>query len=182
MVDVLKKFNRDVSLERFRSHSQNQSVELIDLDSNSDTASNEWKCGILWGNSQINGLIIVDFTTLNVLAMSSDIFKNTLDDKLFELTKDFMKEYCNFYAGYIKGIFNNSQIDVNLSLPILSKKICPESCYNKNMSFETDSWTIKSGSSQINIYSYFSISDKNIDLSFLSASEAPKKKSNIEFF
>lgn len=184
MIETIKKFNRAVSLERFQSHSTNMEVEIGDFDPEKSEANNIWSCGILWGNEHIKGLIIVKFTTLNILAMSSNIFKNTNDNMLFEYTKDFMKEYCNFYAGFIKGTFNNEKVDISLSLPIISNSLSPEACLGGAKDSHLDQWILKSGGSEFEIHSYVKIEDelKNLDVSFLDTNKKKEKKSNIEFF
>tara|TARA_Y100000590_G_C15570434_1_gene958355 strand:+ start:662 stop:1219 length:558 start_codon:yes stop_codon:yes gene_type:complete len=185
MIELIKKFNRKVSLERFVSHSTNSDITIQDLDNDQGPTSNLWSCGILWGNDDIQGLLIVKFTTLNILAMSSNIFENTKDSLLFEYTKDFMKEYCNFYAGFIKGTFNNQGIDIKLSLPIISNNLSAKACMGGNdKDSNLDKWILKSGNSNFEINSYVKINEefKKYDLQFLDKDEKATKKDSIEFF
>jgi hypothetical protein len=185
MIDSLKKFNRDVSLERFISHSANKEVNISELVESGTDSNNRWICAILWGNSDIKGVITVEFTTLNILAMCSHVFENTKDSMLFEFTKDFMKEYCNFYAGYIKGVFNNEKIDISLSLPILSNNISVSACLGgSDENVIEDKWMLKSGESSFEVSSYVKMEDsmKQYDMSFLNQTKKDESKSNIEFF
>ncbi|MFT6633863.1 MAG: CheY-specific phosphatase CheX [Bacteriovoracaceae bacterium] len=185
MIDSLKKFNRDVSLERFISHSSNKEVNLTESLESGKEIRNKWLCAILWGNNDIKGVITVEFTTLNILAMCSHIFENTKDSMLFEITKDFMKEYCNFYAGYIKGVFNNEKIDISLSLPILSNNLSVSACLGgSDEGVIEDKWTLKSGENSFEVKSYVKIEDslKQYDMSFLDQNKKEDNKSSIEFF
>lgn len=189
MYDILKKFSRQVSLERFKSHSNNNAVEIMEYNKDCDKLDNQWSCGILWGNDDVKGLIVLKFTTLNVLAMGSTIFENTNDEMLFTYTKDFMKEYCNLYAGFIKGTFNNKGISVGISLPILSDNFSMDACLGyKSEEAELDQWKLNSNDSYFIVQSFVKIEDnfKKYDLNFLleSSKEAKesKSKSSIEFF
>lgn len=186
MIEMIKNFNRRVSLERFISHSTNSNIQIAELSEVNPTKENTWICGEIWGNDDIKGLITVKFSTLNVLAMSRPAFENTKDHLLFEYTKDFMKEYCNFYGGFIKGTFNNQNIDVRLSLPIISSSLSPTACFGGNCKqSHFDTWVLKSDGSFIIIESYIKVSDefKKYDLNFLSiAKEKKEAKSNVDFF
>jgi hypothetical protein len=184
MYDVLKKFSRDVSLERFQSHSTNQSVQLRESIAGDDALENQWSCGVLWGNDQVKGLIRLRFTTLNVLALGASVFAHTNDDELFTFTKDFMKEYCNLYAGFIKGTFNNAEIPISISLPILSDSFTIEACLGTKPPEDlTDQWTLFTKESHFVVQSFIKIEDnfKAHDFNFLKNKET-KKKSTIEFF
>jgi hypothetical protein len=44
MIDSLKKFNRDVSLERFISHSSNKEVNLTESLESGKEIRNKWLC------------------------------------------------------------------------------------------------------------------------------------------
>ncbi len=192
MIDHIRQFNRQVSLERFKSHSTNQNIEISELADMGSLGENSWRCGILWGNADVKGLIIVRFTTLNILAMSSDVFENTKDNLLFEYTKDFMKEYCNFYAGFIKGTFNNQDIDISLSLPIISNSLSAKACLGGlDDKTDVDKWALKSSNSFFEVESYVKVQDglKKYDLSFLTKNDKKNETqknssatSNIEFF
>ena len=188
MYDILKKFSRDVSLERFTSHSTNNTVNIAEYNGQDEKQENLWSCGILWGNEDIKGLIVLKFTTLNVLAMGSNVFENTNDNMLFTYTKDFMKEYCNLYAGFIKGTFNNKNISVGISLPILSDSFEVDACLGYvPEDGELDQWTLNSNESYFVVQSFIKIEDnfKKYDLSFLleeSKEETKKNKGSIEFF
>lgn len=186
-IDYIQKFCRDVSLKRFTSHSLNDGIKLVDKDQSQTMSGNVWKCGILWGNEDIKGLIIVNFTTINILAMASSIFENTNDTVLFEHTKDFMKEYCNLYAGLIKGTLNNEKIYTNISLPIISKSLSRDACLGGTPKrIYEDSWSLTLGNSFIEINSSLVFSEKfDINsLSFLNSndSEISSSDGDLEFF
>ena len=186
MDEKLKKFSRDVSLERFISHSTNGAITLSEASEEQlRPQNNQWSCGILWGNDEIKGLIILKFTTLNVLAMGSNVFESTNDNMLFTYTKDFMKEYCNLYAGYIKGTFNNQKIPVGISLPILSDSFTLDAClgFEKSEGIH-DQWSLNSNESNFIVQSFMKIEDtfKRYNLDFLEEKKTEQKKANIEFF
>lgn len=184
MYEKLKKFSREVSLDRFKLHSMNTQVELSELGAQEEPIENQWSCGVLWGNDQIKGLIILKFTTLNVLAMGTNVFVNTNDSMLFTYAKDFMKEYCNLYAGFIKGTFNNQNIPISISLPVLTDSFTIEACLGiepkENL---LDQWTLNSKDSHFVVQSFIKIEDnfKQTNLDFLEITPE-KTKSTIEFF
>lgn len=190
MHEILKKFSRDVSLERFISHSNNNSVSIKEIEDQLPKQENIWSCGILWGNDDIRGLITLQFTTLNVLAMGSTVFENTNDELLFTYTKDFMKEYCNLYAGFIKGTFNNHSIPIGISLPILSNSFTTEACLGVDKKDGVfDQWTLNSNDSYFIVQSFIKIEDnlKKYDLNFITQYKEEEKKKDtkkgsIEFF
>lgn len=186
MYDKLKKFSRDVSLERFKSHSLNNLVTIEEFDDKAELPANMWSCGIFWGNEDIRGLIVAKFTTLNILAMGTNVFENTNDNMLFTYTKDFMKEYCNLYAGFIKGTFNNHLIPIGISLPILSDSFEVGAALGVDAKDGLlDQWTLNSNESHFIVQSFIKIEDnfKKYNIDFITKNKSDeKKKSSIEFF
>ena len=186
-IEYIQKFCRDVSLKRFSSHSSNQAITLLEKDPTHELTGNVWRCGILWGNDDLRGLIIVKFTTINILAMASSIFENTNDSILFEHTKDFMKEFCNLYAGFIKGTLNNQKVFTNISLPIISKSLTREACLGGTpTNICEDNWVLSLGSSVIEISNSLVFSEKfdTNSLSFLKDTESKisSPDGDLEFF
>ena len=104
---------------------------------------------------------------------------------LFTYTKDFMKEYCNLYAGYIKGTFNNQKIPVGISLPILSDSFTLDAClgFEKSEGIH-DQWSLNSNESNFIVQSFMKIEDtfKRYNLDFLEEKKTEQKKANIDFF
>ncbi|OUR97932.1 hypothetical protein A9Q84_06975 [Halobacteriovorax marinus] len=186
-IDYIQKFCRETSLQRFIAHSSNQEITLIEKNAEQVMTGNIWRCAILWGNDDIRGVMIINFTTINILAMASSVFENTRDSVLFEHTKDFMKEYCNMYAGLLKGTLNNKNIITNISLPIISKSLTSHACLAgvPENSYK-DNWNLVLGNSFIELSNTLVLS-KNFDISSLlflkdSEKESSSNDGDIEFF
>jgi len=183
----IQQFCKDVSLKRFQAHCQNDKLILTEQTEDLTLSGNVWKCGILWGNDDIHGLLIVNFTTINILAIASSMFENTKDSVLFEHTKDFMKEYCNLYAGLLKGTFDNAHIKTHISLPIIAKSLDTLACFGGlRDNTLTEKWILKNGSSFIEVESsiHFSEGFDLKQLDFLSESKTDKSPSegDVDFF
>lgn len=187
-IEKIKNFYRKVCIDRFRKHCGNEKIEIVPKEeaSLSSNDTNSWRCAILWGNEDIRGVFIVNFTTLSILGLGGHVFELTSDDALFEHAKDFVKEFCNLLAGHIKGIYNNEKLDVSMSLPILSKSISVESFMSdRSEKIYEDSWIMGIGSSNIEVTSHFQvISDIDVN-SFKFVDDVEKMKivkNNVEIF
>jgi len=119
--------------------------------------------------------------------MASSIFENTNDTVLFEHTKDFMKEFCNLYAGLIKGTLNNKKVYTNISLPIISKSLTRDACLGGGpKEIHEDNWVLKLGNSFIELNSSLVFSE-NFDIKSLSfleniENETASSDGDLEFF
>jgi hypothetical protein len=157
----IQKFCKDISLKRFKEHCLNKDLELSPALDEKSAVGNIWRAGILWGNDNIHGVLIVKFTTINILAMASSVFEGANDSDLFEHTKDFMKEYCNLYAGLIKGTFDNSKMPTFITLPIITRSLTVDACFGGDKKNNlSDSWCIKSGNSFIELESTIHFKNK----------------------
>lgn len=179
--EELKKFSRKVSLECFTSHSLNKAMAIksIDLGTNSQSSTHLKSSGILWGNDRIKGLIVCRFEFSSILEMGADVLKDINDNEALAYIQDFMKEYCNLYAGFIKGVFTNNLISVDISLPIVSDFIDPLAMIGPSK--VKDEWLLSSNNRHFIIQNFIKIEDnfKGYNLDFITKEE---HKKSIEFF
>jgi len=190
MLEELKTFNRTSSLEKLKTHCLNNNINLKEVDDTFAPEAKQWKSAILWGNDDIHGVIIVKFTTLGILSLASNVFHGTNDANLFDHARDFMKEYCNFYAGFIKGTFNNENQDIKISLPIMSESFSIESCFGGNSdNIICDRWLLGEGIHYLEVEGLIKLSNDfdHGKFSFLRSiiqkeKKVDSKEGNIEFF
>ena len=150
MLEELFELHKNVSFEKFKEHSLNSSLRFEEVDKIPSTGK-VWKSSILLGNSEIQFCFVTSFTTLSVLAIANSVFEKMDERNYFDHVSDFMREYNNLLAGQLKGLYNNSAIDVRLSLPLLSTNFSTEACFGKSdfENLNTSAWAICSDNSYI---------------------------------
>jgi CheY-specific phosphatase CheX len=121
-IEILQKFVARVSASRMTkySHFSNFKLEAIPNDEkNNEFYGNKMTIIMLWG--MIGSFVLkVHFDTNTAIALA----KHSMDKESSEIDADmgcdFMKEFCNLQASFIKGFFEKHKLMFGMSLPFLA--------------------------------------------------------------
>ncbi len=188
MLENYTKFLKDVSLDRLKIHCRNDNINLTEENLQNELTGKFYTCGILLGNKCLQTVLVVKFNTLNMLTLSSNVFVNSNDSQLFEETKDFVKEFCNFLAGHLKGVMDNAGLHAGLSLPVMASQIDPVACFGNGKSTHeaNNRWWLYQDIHFVELSCFSVIKGAPDDLlkDFLDTIKfsGEVKKNNIEFF
>lgn len=118
----LRNFVRDVSLDRFKQSSQKDTFAIEEFgDWQERHVLHHWLALILISGKELRITFKVHFGLNDCSQIAAPLFGLKVDEIKNSQTKDFIKEYCNLSAGLIKKILEDQQIDVGISLPLVTR-------------------------------------------------------------
>tara|TARA_B100000683_G_scaffold248631_1_gene262026 strand:+ start:501 stop:1088 length:588 start_codon:yes stop_codon:yes gene_type:complete len=110
---------RNVSIDRFKRAAQNENYILLETSQLKRDVYDHWMALILVSGKALRITLKVHFNIKSSRKMASPIYGINPEKLEIRQAKDFIKEFCNLSAGYIKKIFEDQSIDVGISLPLV---------------------------------------------------------------
>ena len=110
---------RNVSIDRFRRAAQNENFILLESSKVERQVYDHWMALILVSGKALRVTLKVHFNIKSSKKMASPIYGKSPEKLEVRQAKDFIKEFCNLSAGYIKKIFEDQSVDVGISLPLV---------------------------------------------------------------
>ena len=174
---------KEESLNIFKEHSGNPVVTFIETDKNFDRSQNSWNSLIFIGGSKFNFMFQAEFTTIHLLSLASDRFSDVNETDYIDHVKDFMREFCNLFAGKLKACFE-TKTDAFLSLPIITREYDIEKIFDTPLDqLSSLSWKIGDGKMAISLKGYYHEKEKFGDYEFIQNHLKDRtKRSEIDFF
>lgn len=123
MENVLK-IIRECALRRMKSHSSSPDVEVLEVGEDYvRTVHGNWMGLILISGADIRITFKVHFDIKNVRLVISNMLGSDPTSVSQALALDFVKEFCNLTAGYLKQVFEEHETPIvtGISLPIVTK-------------------------------------------------------------
>jgi len=172
---------KNESLEIFRNHSSNDTIDFIEEVNTSKTDLIQWRSFIFLGGTKFRFMFETQFSTITLLSLATDKFSDVQELDYIDHVKDFMREYCNLIAGKIKAAFEK-ETDAYLSLPIISKDYNVENLFSVPADqIDRSSWSIGENKMKININLYYYEKEKFESYDFIKK-HLEKTDNSIEFF
>jgi CheY-specific phosphatase CheX len=121
-IEILQNFIAKSSLHRMMKYSKNFNfkIESVNLNENkTDYFGDKISIIMLWGT--IGSFVLkIHFDSNSAVTLASHAMKKLDQDTNSEMAYDFMKEFCNLQASYIKGFIENHKLMFGMSLPFLA--------------------------------------------------------------
>lgn len=118
-VSILQSFVGKTSLERLKkySHLNDFKLETIPSDEKLNKFYGDKMCIImLWG--MIGSFVLkIHFDTNTAIALTAEALQKGANEIDVDMACDYMKEFCNVQASYIKGFFEKQKLLFGMSLP-----------------------------------------------------------------
>jgi CheY-specific phosphatase CheX len=118
-LEKIKDLVRNVSVDRFQRAAQNQNFGILDVTGKEKEVYDHWMALILISGKALRIILKVHFNVKSSKKMASPIYGKSPEKLEVRQAKDFIKEFCNLSAGYLKKIFEDQAIDVGISLPLV---------------------------------------------------------------
>ena len=116
----LKELVRQVSITRFKQSAQNDEYNLLEVPKSSEkTVFDHWMSLILISGKSLRITFKTHFNIKTCRKIASPIYGKKPDDIAVRQAQDFVKEYGNLSAGFLKKIFEEQDVDVGISLPLV---------------------------------------------------------------
>lgn len=115
---------RECALRRMKSHSSSSGVEIAEIGPNyKRTVHGNWMGLILISGADLRVTFKVHFDIKNVRVIIGNLLGSEPQTISSGLALDFIKEFCNLTAGYIKQILEEAidPVITGISLPIVTK-------------------------------------------------------------
>ena len=119
-IDQLKILIRQKSILGLEAISKKQELQ-IDTLSIDDKVLGHWMSVITVSGDKIHITFKVQFSIKTANEFSKHTFKHVKEAISNSQNKDFMREFCNMTAGYIKNTLINNGLVVGVSLPLLCR-------------------------------------------------------------
>jgi CheY-specific phosphatase CheX len=147
----LKELVRQVSITRFKQSSQNENYNLLEVPKSSEkTVFDHWMSLILISGKSLRITFKTHFNIKTCRKIASPIYGKKPDDIAVRQAQDFVKEFGNLSAGFLKKIFEEQDVDVGISLPLVIRGF-DEVFFDKteDLSKLEDCWKIDNGSTSL---------------------------------
>jgi CheY-specific phosphatase CheX len=118
-LEKIKDLVRNVSIDRFQRAAQNDNFGLLETTGKEKDVYDHWMALILLSGKALRIILKVHFNIKSTKKMASPIYGISPDKLEVRQAKDFIKEFCNLSAGYLKKIFEDQSVDVGISLPLV---------------------------------------------------------------
>lgn len=116
----LKELVRQVSITRFKQSSQNDNYNLLEVPKSSEkTVFDHWMSLILISGKSLRITFKTHFNIKTCRKIASPIYGKKPEDIAVRQAQDFVKEFGNLSAGFLKKIFEEQDVDVGISLPLV---------------------------------------------------------------
>jgi CheY-specific phosphatase CheX len=118
IVDLVKKSAQ----KRMQSHSGLNDIEISKMDDsyNRQVHAN-WMALILISGNDVRVTFKAHFNISELRLVMIDSMGMSSDEVSDALVLDYMKEYCNLTAGLIKQVFEENDVSVGISLPVVTR-------------------------------------------------------------
>ena len=147
----LKELVRQVSITRFKQSSQNDEYNLLEVPKSSEkTVFDHWMSLILISGKSLRITFKTHFNIKTCRKIASPIYGKKPDDIAVRQAQDFVKEYGNLAAGFLKKIFEEQDVDVGISLPLVIRGF-DEVFFDKTQDDAKleDCWRLDNGSTSL---------------------------------
>ena len=147
----LKELVRQVSITRFKQSSQNDEYNLLEVPKSSEkTVFDHWMSLILISGKSLRITFKTHFNIKTCRKIASPIYGKKPDDIAVRQAQDFVKEYGNLAAGFLKKIFEEQDVDVGISLPLVIRGF-DEVFFDKTQDEAKleDCWRLDNGSTSL---------------------------------
>jgi CheY-specific phosphatase CheX len=116
----MKELVRQVSLTRIKQHGASDGYGILEVPhENALDVFNHWMALILISGKSVRITFKVHFNIRTAQEFAAPVYGKNPDDIEMRQAKDFVKEFCNLSAGFIKKIFEDQNLDVGISLPLV---------------------------------------------------------------
>ncbi len=158
-------------------------IETFEYCDDLNTKVNTWNSFIFVGGTKFRCMFLAQFTTISLLGLASEKFVDIKEVDYIHTVKDFMREYCNQFAGKLKACFEQEN-DVSLSLPIISRDFDVRNIFNiKDEEITIAQWSLGEEKNRINIKLYFYEKEKFPNFDFIDDYlNKQSTKDEIDFF
>jgi len=147
----LKELVRQVSITRFKQSSQNENYNLLEVPKSSEkTVFDHWMSLILISGKSLRITFKTHFNIKTCRKIASPIYGKKPEDIAVRQAQDFVKEFGNLSAGFLKKIFEEQDVDVGISLPLVIRGF-DEVFFDKteDLSKLEDCWKLDNGSTSL---------------------------------
>jgi CheY-specific phosphatase CheX len=147
----LKELVRQVSITRFKQSSQNDNYNLLEVPKSSEkTVFDHWMSLILISGKSLRITFKTHFNIKTCRKIASPIYGKKPDDIAVRQAQDFVKEFGNLSAGFLKKIFEEQDVDVGISLPLVIRGF-DEVFFDKTVDISKleDCWKLDNGSTSL---------------------------------
>ncbi len=119
-INQLMTLIRQKSILGLEAMSKKEGLEVESI-SQDDKVLGHWLSAISVSGEQIHIIFKVQFAIKTVNSFSKYTFQHVKEGVSNSQNKDFMREFCNMVAGYIKNTLINNNLTVGVSLPLLCR-------------------------------------------------------------
>jgi CheY-specific phosphatase CheX len=147
----LKELVRQVSITRFKQSAQNDNYNLLEVPKSSEkTVFDHWMSLILISGKSLRVTFKTHFNIKTCRKIASPIYGKKPDDIAVRQAQDFVKEYGNLAAGFLKKIFEEQDVEVGISLPLVIRGF-DEVFFDKSpdQSKLEDCWRLDNGTTNL---------------------------------
>lgn len=121
-IDLLQKFIANTSLDRLIKYTQLKhfKIEAISVTEKQDKYyGDQMSIIMLWGI--IGSFVLkIHFETSIATTLAANALQKKVSDINTDMACDYMKEFCNLNASFIKGFFEKNNLLFGMSLPFLA--------------------------------------------------------------
>lgn len=174
----VKNVVRAISAKRLRDHTQQENIEIIDVDQASARVFGH-RLGLILiaDGGNWNMIFKTYFNRQAVLGIAENIFKNMKIKNEERQVLDYMREFCNLTGGAIRTAFEDKEIIAGMSLPVMTRgydEVFSSGSSSRSENVQRDVWKLKTSSGEIYCSISLTINEKKI-LTKLSKIEAPQE-------
>lgn len=119
-INQLKTLIRQKSVLGLEAMSKKQGLQVESI-SQDDKVLGHWLSAISVSGDKIHITFKVQFAIKTANTFSKHTFQHVKDGVSNSQNKDFMREFCNMVAGYVKNTLINNNLVVGVSLPLLCR-------------------------------------------------------------
>lgn len=119
-IEQIKKLIRQKSILGLEAMCKKQGLQIKDISSD-DKVLGHWMSVITVSGYKIHITFKVQFSIKTANSFSKHTYKHVKETVSNSQNKDFMREFCNMVAGYIKNTLINNDLAVGVSLPLLCR-------------------------------------------------------------
>lgn len=119
-LEQLKSLVRRKSVAALIAFAKKDDLQILEVPSD-DKVMGHWMSIISVSGEQLHLTFKVQFSVNSARNYASQSFENPSDTISSSHSKDFIREYCNMVAGYIKNTLIHNSVSVGVSLPLLCR-------------------------------------------------------------
>ena len=150
-VELVTNFVKATSRLRLLAHCRNLNISIdgwADEDNEASQPLQQWVSAIQLWNNLGRITLKVHFNTATAVAWAACGLNKSKEQIEDDVAIDFMREYSNLHAGFLRGLFESKGIDFAMTLPFVTEdshlQLRPATA-----NFKAASWTLTDGHYEI---------------------------------